>query len=93
MAHSYAVLDAETLCVRYSGLVNYGERSVVLPAAARRMRDHAYRNLLVDSTRIDPLSQTPALNSTAVRVELVEHAGEATEPSREAEAAGARAGA
>ena len=48
MAHTYAVLDADTLCVRYSGLITYGERSVVLPAAARRMRDHAYRNLLVD---------------------------------------------
>jgi formate dehydrogenase len=29
------------------------------------------RNVLVDDQRIDPLSQTPALNSTAVRVEPV----------------------
>lgn len=29
------------------------------------------RNLLVDGTRIDPLSQTPSLNSTAVRLEAV----------------------
>ena len=45
------------------------------------------RNVLVDSARIDPLSQTPALNSTAVRVELVERAGEAPEPERAAEPA------
>jgi len=48
MAHSYTVLEADTLCVRYSGLVTYAERKEVLPSAARRMRDHAYRNLIVD---------------------------------------------
>jgi formate dehydrogenase len=46
------------------------------------------RNLLVDSARIDPLSQTPALNSTAVRVELVEPTGDGAELSRESEPVG-----
>ena len=48
MAHTYVMLVSDTLCIRYSGLVTYGERSKVLPAAARRMRDGGHPNLLVD---------------------------------------------
>ena len=48
----------------------------------------ANRNVLVDSVRIDPLSQTPALNSTAVRIELARPAGNGAAPAREAEPVG-----
>jgi formate dehydrogenase len=51
------------------------------PAGGTEPRQYGEnRNVLVSNLRLDRFSQTPALNSTAVRVELVDPSGSTAEP-------------